>query len=372
MPMRKSRSEQQRGDGFKALVCRFLNALGYTQIEDEPEIGTKRADLLVTTGEGRFFVEAKSPHLMKDTLFDPDHFARVTQFEGDITQYVKKRFRTLYENCIMDGSWDGFLGRGIAADQIRQCLEPLKHWVGKEKELPTNVDLRKCYGWLGSYESAKTYIENHPELEPGTARLIKSHCPDYDEIPSYPYGRFSVSTPAPKQGRPREWHCTWRLLRRDHYHPVSSGFTFIGGGGPGGSWHRIEPTVEKAIKDYKKKLELAEDQYPELPRVPMILFVDGRTAGHNLDKDDLDLAFARGVWKGGPSKKYPKVPLGVVVLGTLMHGGSQSGRDMVGDFIHNPYWGTSFPPVINPLLRTYRLRVWSVVKTLQQVEKGPV
>ena len=47
------------------------------------------------------------------------------------------------------------------------------------------------------------------------------------------------------------------------------------------------------------------------------------------------------------------------------------GRDMVGDFIHNPYWGTSFPPVISPLLRTHRLRDWSVVKTLQQVEKGP-
>ena len=80
----------------------------------------------------------------------------------------------------------------------------------------------------------------------------------------------------------------------------------------------------------------------------MILFVDGRTAGHNLDKDDLDLAFARGVWKGRPSKKYPWVPLGVVVLGTPIGCGSQSCRDMVGDFIHNPYWGTSFPPVINP------------------------
>ena len=45
MPMRKSRNEQQRGDGFKALVCRFLKTLDYTQIEDEPKIGEKRADL---------------------------------------------------------------------------------------------------------------------------------------------------------------------------------------------------------------------------------------------------------------------------------------------------------------------------------------
>ncbi|MDE2758647.1 MAG: hypothetical protein OXI92_19110 [Acidobacteriota bacterium] len=283
---------------------------------------------------------------------------------------MKNQFGTLHENCIITGSWDGLLGRGIATNQIRQWLEPLKQWVGREKELPTDGDLRKWYGWLGSYESTKTYIENHPELEPEPVRRIKSQCPFYDKIPSYPYGRFSVPTLTPKQGKPQEWHCTWRLLRRDRYHPVTSGFTFIGGGGPAGSWHRIEPTVEKAIKEYKKKLELAEDQHPDLPSVPMILFVDGRTAGHHLDKDDLDLAFARGVWKEGPSKKYPKVPLGVVVLGAPMRGVSQIGSDMFGDFIYNPYWGTSFPPVINALLRTYRLRVWSVVKTLQQVEKG--
>ena len=94
------RNEQQRADDFEALVCRFLKAVDYTQIENHPKIGTKRADLLVTRGEGRFFVEAKSPHLMRGTLFDPDHFARVMQFERDATQYVKKRFRTLYQNCI--------------------------------------------------------------------------------------------------------------------------------------------------------------------------------------------------------------------------------------------------------------------------------
>ncbi|MDE2758648.1 MAG: DNA/RNA nuclease SfsA [Acidobacteriota bacterium] len=85
MPMRRSRNEQQRGDGFKALACRFLKALGYSQIEEEPMIGEKRADLLATTREGRFFVEAKSPHLMKDTLFDPEHFDRVKLFERDVT-----------------------------------------------------------------------------------------------------------------------------------------------------------------------------------------------------------------------------------------------------------------------------------------------
>ena len=371
MATHKRRNEQKRADDFEDLVRRFLKALDYAQIKKHPQIGEKRADLLVSTGEGRFFVEAKSPHLMKDTMFDPDHFALVKLFERDVTQYVKKRFRTLYENCIMFGSWDGFLGRGIAVDQIRQWFEPLKHWVGKENELPTDGDLRKWHDRLDIYESVKTDIEKHPELEQETG-FIKFQCPAYDEIPSYPSGRFSVPTPTPKQGKPQEWHCTWRLLRRDRFHPVTSGFIFIGGGGPAGSRHRIEPTVEKAIEEYKMKLKLAEGQFPELPGVPLILFVDGRTADHNLDKDDLDLAFARGVWKGGPSKKYPKVPLGVVVLGTPMHGGSQSGRDMVGDFIHNPYWETSFPPVINPLLRTYRLRVWSVVKTLQQVEKGPV
>ena len=371
MGMRVSRNQQQRADDFEGLVRRFLKSLGYTQIEDEPKIGTNRADLLVTTGEGRFFVEAKSPHLMRGTLFDPDHFALVKLFERDITQYVKKRFGTLYENCIIFGSWDGFLGCGIAADQIRQWFEPLKHWVGKENELPTDGDLRKWYDWLDIYESVKTDIEKNPELERETG-FIKFQCPVYDEIPSYPSGRFSVRTPTPKQGKPQEWHCTWRLLRRDSFHPVTSGFTFIGGGGPAGSHHRIESTVEKAIKEYTKKLQLAEGQHPELPCVPLVLFVDGRTAGRNLDKDDLDLAFARGVWKGGPSEKYPKVPLGVVVLGTAMSGESQSGSDMVGDFIHNPYWGTSFPPVITPLLRTHRLRNWSVVKTLQQVEKTTV
>ena len=309
MGMKVSRNEQQRADDFEALVGRFLKAVGYTQIEDEPEIGTKRADLLVATGEGRFFVEAKSPHLMKDTLFDPDHFALVTLFEKDVTQYVKKCFPTLYENCIMTGSWDGFLGRGIAAEYIRKELGRLKHWVGRENELPTMRDLDKWHDWLDIYESVKTDIEKHPELERET-EFIKVRCPVYDDIPSYPYGRFSVRTPTPKQGKPQEWHCTWRFLRRDRYHPVDNGFTFIGGGGPAGSRHRIAPTVEKAIREYKMKLKLAEDQFPELPGVPLILFVDGRTADRNLDKDDLDLAFARGVWKDGPSKNFPQIPLG--------------------------------------------------------------
>ena len=370
MSTSKSRNEQGRADDFEGFVERFLKALGYIHIEKHPKIGTKRADLLVTSGEGRFFVEAKSPHLMRGTLFDPDHFARVMQFERDTTWYVKKQLGTLHQNCIMTGSWDGLLGRGIEAESIRNWLEPLKHWVGREKELPTWRDLEKWYGWLESYESAKTYIEHDPELEREAVRIIKSQYPFYDDIPPYPYGRFSVCTSDPKQGKPQEWNCTWRLVRRDRHHPVASGFTFIGGGGPGGSWHRIEPTVEKAIKDYKKKLNLVEEQRPDLSRVPLILVVDGRTAGHNLEKDDLDLAFARGVWEGGPSKNYPKVPLGVIVLGTPVRGGSQSGGDMVGDFIHNPYWGTSFPPVINPLLRTHRLRDWSVVKTLQQIDKG--
>ena len=133
MPMRRSRKKQQRGDGFKALVCRFLKALGYPQIEEEPKIGEKRVDLLVTTGEGRFFVEAKSPRLMKDTLFDPKHFDRVKLFERDVTQYVKKQFGTLHENCIIAGSWDGFLGRGIAAEHIRKCLGLLSNGLVERK-----------------------------------------------------------------------------------------------------------------------------------------------------------------------------------------------------------------------------------------------
>ena len=148
MPTSKSRNEQQRADDFEDLVCRFLKAVDYTQIEKHPKIGTKRADLLVTREEGRFFVEAKSPHLMRGTLFDPDHFARVMQFERDATQYVKKQFETLYQNCIMTGSWDGFLGRRIEAEHIRKQLEPLKHWVGREKELPIERDLGKWYGWV--------------------------------------------------------------------------------------------------------------------------------------------------------------------------------------------------------------------------------
>ncbi len=368
MSIHTSRNEQQRADNFEALVRRFLEAVSYNRIKKNPKIGTKKADLLVNRGKGRFFVEAKSPHLMKGTLFDPDHFDRVMQFENDVTRYVKRRFEALYQNCILTGRWDGFLGRGIAAEDIRRWLEPLKEWVGREKELPTMRDLGKWHDWLDTYESVKTYIENHPELGREDVRMLKSQCAVYDDIPEYPYGTCCVPAPTPQQGKPQEWHCTWRLMRRDCHHPVDSGFTFFGGGGPGGSWHRIKPTVENAIDDYKKKLTLAEGQYPELSCVPLILFVDGRTAGHDPDKDDLDSAFARGVWAGRPSRKYPKIPLGVVVLGTSMRSGRQRGGDMIGDFMHNPYWGTSFPPVINPLLQTRRLRHWSVVKTLQQID----
>lgn len=367
MSTTKSRNEQRRADDFEAFVQRFLKAFGYTQIKKHPKIGTKRADLLVTSGEGRFFVEAKSPHLMKETLFDPDHSDRVMQFERDTTRYVKKQFRTLHQHCMMTGSWNGVLGREIAARDIRNWLRPLEDWVGREKELPTEGDLWEWYSWLGSYESAKEYIADHPDLETESVRIIKAQCHYYDDIPPYPFGRVTVRSSKTKQGKPHKWNCTWRVVRRDRHHPVPRGFTFLGGGGPGGSWHRMEPTVEKAIKDYKKKLNLVEGQRPDLANVPLILFLDGRTAGHDLDKHELDLAFARGVWGGEPSKTHPKIPLGVIVLGTPMPG-SRSGGDMVGDFIHNPYWGTSFPPVINPLLRTHMLRHWSVARTLQKID----
>lgn len=143
---------------------------------------------------------------------------------------------------------------------------------------------------------------------------------------------------------------------------------FLGGAGPGGSWHRIKPTVKNAISDYKKKLKLVEGHHPDLSRVPLILFVDGRTAVQDLDKDDLDLAFAHGAWAGGPSENYPEIPLGVIVLGTPVRGERQSGVDMDGDFIRNPYCGTRFPPVVERLLRPHRLRQWSGVKTLQQID----
>ena len=194
MSTRTSRNEQRRADDFEAFVQQFLKALGYIRIEEHPKIGTKRADLLVTSGEGQFFVEAKSPHLMRGTLFDPDHFARVVQFERDTTCNVKKQFRTLHQDCIMTGSRNGLLARGIEAPDIRKWLEPLKHWVGREKELPTERDLWKWHGWLESYEFAKARIEDHPELEPEDVRIIKSKCPFYDDIPPYPYGRFSVCT----------------------------------------------------------------------------------------------------------------------------------------------------------------------------------
>ena len=360
---------QKRADDFEDLVRCFLKSVGYTQIKDEPKIGAKKADLLVTRGEARFIVEAKSPDLMRETFRDPDHEAQVMQFERHVTRYVKKRFRTVHKNCIMTGSWDGLLGKQSAEKDIRKWLEPIEPWVGRENELPTQGDLRKWSGWIKRYESVKICLENHPKLDPEGVRIIKFQCPVYDEIPSYPYGKIPVSTTKPKKGKPREWHCTWRLLRRDRSHPETSGFTFIAGGGPAGSSHRIEHTVKKAIKEYKEKLKLAEVQYPELPCVPLVLFVDGRKASPTIDKGDLDTAFAGGVWKGEPSTIYPKTPLGVVMLGTPMRGGSQSDGDMFGDFIHNPHWGPSFPTVINPLLRTHRLRDWTVVKTLQQVEK---
>ena len=60
MTTSRSRNTQQRANDFEALVRRFLKALDYTQIEKHPKIGEKRADLLVTRGAGRFFVEAKS------------------------------------------------------------------------------------------------------------------------------------------------------------------------------------------------------------------------------------------------------------------------------------------------------------------------
>ena len=366
----RSRDEQRRANDFEGFVQQFLEALGYTQIENHPKIGTKRADLLVTSGEGSFLVEAKSPHLMRGTLFDPDHIARVKQFERDTTSYVKKQFRTLDQNCMMTGSWNGVLGREIAARDIRNWLGPLKDWVGREKELPTEGDLWEWYSWLESYEFAKEYIADRPDLETQDVRIIKAQCPYYDDIPPYPFGRVTVRSSKTKQGKPQEWNCTWRLVRRDRHHPVRDGFTFLGGGGPGGSSHRIAPTVDKAIKDYKKKLNRVNGLRPDLSRVPLILFVDGRTAGHDWDKDELDLAFAQRVWASGPSENYPEIPLGVILLGTPVLGGSQNGGDTVGDLVHNPFWGTSFPPIINPLLRTHWLRHWSVMKTLQRIDRG--
>lgn len=363
--------EQQRGLEFEEFVRRFLHEVGYTQIEEQPEIGIGKADFFVGDREkGGFFVEAKSPNLKKWTALDEDHLARVQRFESTIERYVKESYETLYQKCILVGNWNGFLGLEVTLEEVKRHLGPIKDWVGKEQELLTTWELNKWHGWLGRYESLKTYLRNNPALDRDVVALLKSQLPFYDEIRPYPFGCISVLLKKPKQGNPQEWRCTWRLVQRDRYHPVESGFTFLGGGGSGGSSHRLEPTVKNAVREYKKKLKSLAEMETQLERVPLVIFIDGRTADRALGKDDLDLAFAEGVWKDLPPKTYPEVPLGVVVLGLPMYDRSQSEGDIIGDFIINPYWGKSFPFVLSPLLQTFRLRDWSVGKILRPMHKG--
>ena len=126
MSTRTSRNEQRRADDFEGFVQQLLKALGYIQIEEHPKIGTKRADLLVTSGEGRFFVEAKSPHLMRGTPFDPDHFAQVIQLERDMTCYVKKQFGRLRSLCSFPRS-RACNGRSSCRSQRRKLRISLAH-----------------------------------------------------------------------------------------------------------------------------------------------------------------------------------------------------------------------------------------------------
>ena len=62
MSRRRSRNEQQPGDDFEDLVCRFLKAVDYTQIEKHPKIGTKRADLLYAYEKPGAGIETLATH----------------------------------------------------------------------------------------------------------------------------------------------------------------------------------------------------------------------------------------------------------------------------------------------------------------------
>lgn len=370
-----SKQDQLRSGEFEKLVCQFLKEslekhignIGIDKIECHPMVGDGKADFLVGSRKGGgFFVEAKSPNLRKWTAFDEEHLARVRKFEASVERLVKKFLGEIRQACMLIGDWDGFLAREVEDGEIKQGLAPIRDWVGREQELPTREELDKWYAWLHVYEPVKATIESKPELDEQTVERLKAQCPGYDQLPHYPFGDITVSIPQPKQGKPQHWRCRWRLVRRNHSHPVGSRFTWFSGGGAAGSWHRIEPTVRAAIKGYKQKLRQAKEE-PTLPSIPLVLFVDGRTAGHYLTKDDLDRAFAEGVWKGGPSEVYSHVPLGVVILGLAERDERGGAETLVGDFVLNPYWGSRFPYALSPLLQNKGLRVWRVVKTLQQI-----
>ena len=346
-----SKQDQLRSDEFEDLVCQFLKEsseehignIGIDKIERHPRVGDGKADFLVGSRKGEgFFVEAKSPNLRKWTAFDEEHLARVRTFEASVERLVKKFLGEIHQACILIGDWDGFLAREVEDGEIKKSLAPIKDWVGREQELPTRKGLDRWHVWLRVYEPLKAYIESKPELDGQTVERLKTQCPGYDQLPRYPFGDITVSIPQPKQGKPQQWRCRWRLVRRDRFYPVGSKFTWFSGGGSAGSCHRIEPTVRAAIKEYKQKLRQAKEE-PTLPSIPLVLFVDGRTAGHYLTKDDLDLAFAGGIWEGRPFGDLPACAFGGSDTGSPRARRARGCRDFSWRLRSQPLLGEAVP-----------------------------
>ena len=211
--------EQKRGKDFEEVVGQFLRDIGYSMIEEQPKIGSGKAEFFVESrgGEG-FFVEAKSPHLMKDTAFDADHIAKVAEFRSRVTRFVKKRYPSVYEKCIMDGTWSGHLGCLPSKKELASDLSLIEEWVGKEEKLPTRRDLFQWNRWLRSYEWVTAYLEDHRDLDEEGIRIVQAQCPVYHDIPSYPFGSVSISHTS-KQGTPSTWSCRWRIVKRDRFYP---------------------------------------------------------------------------------------------------------------------------------------------------------
>lgn len=185
------------------LVLKFIKRLGYQDewITKKPKCGSGKADYLIETQTGQFFIEAHSPELSRKGLMNIETRIRAARFEDDLSRRAQRALPKIFERCFLMlnyGSVGPTLTRDVTGPEVSAILNKLPQWTRRINEIPEYTsDGSRAYRWY----------ELWPESDLRELGI---------KIP-YPYGTLVISS------RRGDYTIHWKLLRRHHRSQIIHG-----------------------------------------------------------------------------------------------------------------------------------------------------
>ena len=333
------------------VVLNFIRELGYKDqwIVKEPQCGRGRADYLVETPVGQFFIEAHSPDLSKKSLMDLETRDRATRFEELLSRRVQRTLPKIFERCCLmvnygTGSSGPTLTRDVEGPEVNSILNKLCQWIERIDKLPEYTSEKsRAYRWW----------ESCPE---STLKQLKITIP-------YPFGTLIIAS-----GK-GDYTIGWKLLKR-HYKYGPGEWMCLSSGGGG------DATPCNAARGFKKKIEQHRRRvmdHPEVKDIPLVLFLDGRSDlhfGSGGDYSDLNRFFADEIRWGST------IPHAVVLIGAwglpVNTAASKEVEEQTGDMIFNQRDPSVSKPhllCLNPFIqRRDVIRLWTVHRNIGLID----